>query len=393
MGYPQQGQMPPAYQQNPYGQQDSYGRQIGNQGFPMSAAPVLPPPQMSNPQQQGDPFANSFDGADPFDNAMPEQRGQRAALAGPDGRPVIHTDGEPVMVSPPSLRTLGMGTLLLIIPKKIERDLKNTRKTKADERDTYNRMTADVIVCDGTGRMFGGDPTRGLDDMLGPYPVPCVIEDMWIDKDGIINRIPDNMIGTGFKIGRIRKTKTNSDRMAWILAAPDENPAQAAVIVQSLRPLWAAYLAQQLPILNLKTLGERYGVKPGAAPVQQTAPVQAYSPNAPMSPNPYVQQQSPQWPPMQPGQNMAPMQQGPAQPVSAPQWAPPAPTTPTAALADWTLQQTPPPGWEQSWAGLGAGQREQILGQLGVHNPNAVLPASVPPNPAMANPYGQPPPF
>lgn len=348
-------------------------------------------PNQYNPQaygQQPDPWANgnlptgAYDGADPFDNAIPDGRGQRAQLAGPNGQPVIHTDGQPVFVSPPSLRTLGLGTLLIIVPKKLERDIKNTRP--GAWKPTFNRLTADVIVCEGQGRMFGGDPTRGLDDPIGPYPVPCVIEDMWIDKDGIIERV-EKVLGTGFKIGRTAKVKTSNDRTAWNFNAPHEDPAIAAQIVQSLRPLWQAYIEQRLPILNLKTLAERYGVKPGA--VAAVAPVQAQPTQATY--NPYAQQAQPQWPPMQPGQNTAPIQQGypqsmQAQPVSAPQ----------APVQDWTLTVALPPAlaaFGPQWGTMTPQARATLLSQAGIATPNA----GVPPVPAAAQwtGPGQPPPF
>lgn len=302
------------------------------------------PPQQAQPDpwaQNGPPPVGSYDGADPFDNAIPEGRGQRAQLAGPDGRPVVHTDGEPVFVSPPSLRTLGVGTLLFIVPKRIERGVKNNRP--GAWKPTFDRLTADVIVCDGQGRRFGGDPTRDLDDPLGPYPVPCVIEDMWIDKDGIIERVPESLIGTGFKIGRIAKVKTASDRTAWNFNSPHEDPEQARAIVQSLRPLWEAYKAGQLPILSLKTLAERYGVKPQATPIQpvyNAQPTQATY-NAPPA----------QFPPM------------PMQPVSAP--------VPAAPVADWTLNLPGglPPQlamWAPQWGALAPAQREQMLAMAGV---------------------------
>lgn len=390
MGYPQQAQYGPPHN--------------GQQQYPPQ--PPTAPAYGQDPWANGNLPTGSYDGADPFDNAIPEQRGQRAALAGPDGLPVIHTDREPVFVSPPSLRTLGVGTLIFIVPKKIERGVKSTRKDAF--KPIFDRMTADVIVCDGQGRKFGGDPTRTLDDMLGPYPVPCVIEDMWIDKDSIIERVPEHLIGNGFKIGRIVKVKTSNDRMAWNFAAPHEDPAQAAAIVQSLRGIWEAYRSQRLPILSLKTLAEQYGVKPGAAAAQsqpqagqqygQAAVVtqQSYGPYATPGPGQYpqpVQQnQPPAWPPMQPGRNVAPMQQVgltpagqqvaqqaqgyPAQPVSAP----------VAPVQDWTLNYPAPPGWQATWPTLAPAQREQMLAQMGVTGPAAQQAAPA----AMAGgPYAQ----
>jgi hypothetical protein len=340
MGYPQQQQYPP--QGNPYGQTDPWA----NGNLPTGA----------------------YDNADPFDNAIPDQRAGRVPMAGPDGLPLMHTDRLPINVTPPSLRTLGVGRLVLVVPKKIERDLP-TNDPKA-WRSKYDRMTADVIVCDGNPGRYGGDPTRGIDDML-TFPVPCVIEDLWIDKAGIIEKFPESLIGQGFKIGRIVKVKTKSDRTAWNFNAPDEDPARAAAVVQSLRPLWAAYTGQQLPILSLKTLAEQYGVKPGtAAPAAQAMNFNDPANQAFTQP---TQQQPPQWPPLQPGQ-MAPMQQNtPVQPVSAPQ----------APVQDWTLTVALPPALEQfrpRWAGLAPAMREQMLSQVGVTNPaQQTTPAGMPP--------------
>lgn len=360
MGYPQQ----PGYGQQQYGGQ--------------TATP--------DPWANGNLPTGAYDGSDPFDNAIPDSRGQRAQLADPrTGLPVIHTDGQPVFVSAPSLRTLGIGALLIIVPKKIERDIKNTRP--GAWKPTFNRLTADVIVCEGQGRMFGGDPTRGLDDPIGPYPVPCVIEDMWIDKDGIIERV-EKVLGTGFKIGRIAKVKTSNDRTAWNFNAPHEDPAIATQIVQSLRPLWQAYTQQQLPILNLKTLAERYGVKPGTAaaqPAQQftnlTNPAYAGGSTVPLMPNGGAVMPPATWPPIQQGypQNM------PTQPVSAPQ----------APVQDWTLTVTLPPAlasFSAMWPTLTREQREQMLANAGVPNPNTAG-GSIPPMQTQQAGPGQPPPF
>lgn len=386
-----------------------------------------PNQQQQQPGYAPDPWANgnvptgSYDGADPFDNAIPDSRGQRVQLARPDGSPAIHTDGEPIFVSPPSLRTLGIGTLVIIVPKKIERDV--VSKRPGAWKPTFNRITADVIVCDGQGRKFGGDPTRDLPDLLGPFPVPCVIEDMWIDKQGIIDRV-ESVLGTGFKIGRIVKVKTDSDRTAWVLNSPEYDPANPAApanperarqIVQSLRPLWQAYLDRQLPILNLKTLGEQYGVKPGAT-VQQTAPAASYSLNAPVSPNPYGQQQPqmaapagmqmqpqinqqapPAWPPMQPGQNMAPMQQQPAQALQALQALQAPISAPAAPQGDWTLQVALPAALEAfrpMWGTMEPAHREMMLAQAGVVRPGAGAYEQQPAaTAAPAGPYAAPPPY
>jgi hypothetical protein len=380
-----------------YPQQPQYG-----QAAPTSY-PAQPAPQQSAYTQ--DPWANgnlptgAYDNADPFDNAIPEGRGQRVQLAGPDGRPYLH-QGEPVMVSPPSLRTLGPGRLIFIVPKKIERNMKNP--FEGGWKDFIDRLTADVIVCDGTGERFGGDPTKGIPDLLGPFPVPCVIEDMWIQNDGIIERVPENLIGNGFKIGRVTKAKTKSNRTAWNFGSPDEDPAKAAAIVQSLRPLWAAYQNQQLPILSLKTLAERYGVKPGAAPVQ-TQPANPYPAGATVpvfGGHVPVQQQPPAWPAMQPGQNMAPIQHGfgigDPRTDAVPPYGPTQPpvSAPVAPAADWTLSAPVPPGWEATWPTLTPAVREQMLAQLGVRNPNSAHDVTAPPPmqpPASA--YGQAPPF
>jgi hypothetical protein len=377
-------------------------------GYPTQQYPPGNPYGMPGPVHTGgDPFAGSYDGYDPFDNAIPDQRAGRVPMAGPDGRPLIHSDGLPINVTPPSLRTLGVGRLVLVVPKKIERDIPNN-DPKA-WRSKFDRMTADVIVCDGNPGRFGGDPTRGIDDML-TFPVPCVIEDLWIDKAGIIEKFPESLIGNGFKIGRIVKAKTKNDRTAWNFNSPDEDPARANAIVQSLRPIWTAYQGQQLPILGLKTLAERYGVKPGTATqavppapaqVNLTNPPYAGGSTVPLSGgHAPVQQQPPAWPPMQPGQNMAPIQHGfgvgdprtdavppygPAQPVSAPQagqWTPPAPT---AALADWTLQVDLNAAglamWAPQWQSLTQEVRTQILAQVNITGPASqpnIPPTNVP---------------
>ena len=155
------------------------------------------------------------------------------------------------------------------------------------------------------------------------------------EDDGIIERVPESLIGKGFKIGRLVKRPTKSKRTAWNFLDPAfdlSNPdapidqARSQAIIQSLRPLYQAYQARQLPILSMETLSERYGVKPENMPQAAPQGAPAYVPPAapqgfPQGFPPYGNAQNPVALTNPAGGSTVPM---PMAPQGAPTWPPPA---------------------------------------------------------------------
>jgi hypothetical protein len=198
----------------------------------------------------------------------------------------------------PALRTIGVGRLLVIVPLRIQRGVANPFQVGT----TQSRLIADVLVCDGQPFMYGGDPTKGLPDNLGPFPVPGNIRGMWIHSDGIIDQIPEEKIGRGVILARLTKANTRSGRQVWKL--DDPSAADKAIAA----PIYQAYVAGQLstPL-------------PSPVAVPATAPM--------------------------------------AQPYSPP---------PAAVVTDWTLTHPAPAGFEASWTGFTPAQRAQMLAMTGV---------------------------
>lgn len=367
MGYPNQpGQYPPPAQQYipyppqqqtpaPYAQPDPWAQQ--NQQ--PQAAPAAP--QYAN---QGQQMAANNGLADPFANAGVGAR-TGGFRTGPNGHPIVNA----------TLRCLGSGRIVIIVPKQLRRQVANPHPEAAAKKPFRDELTADIIVCTGEPFMFGGN-SKEIPDSLGPISVPCVIPDAFITNDGVIEKVPEERIGKGIVVAHLVMTRTSNNNPVW---NANEVPV-ADYDKYGCRQAYAAYCAEQLP----KAEGEQ--------PLKQVTRA-APAPLPPAVQPQQAQQPMPQWPPMQPGQNMAPMQQ-------APQYLP-QPVAPQPAAGDWTLtdpraQQALSPGgplvgYAQVWATFQAGQREQILGQLGISNQQPAMAGAQAPVGAPQGVYAGPP--
>lgn len=228
----------------------------------------------------------------------------------------------------PTLRNLGLGRLIVIIPLAKYRDQPNPFFDSSEPEGKRNSrlrtyIEADVLVCDGAPFMYGGN-SRDVADFLGPFPVPGVIRGMEIDKKSILDDIPETQIGGGVIVARLAKQppKSGSGQPYWVIQKVEPgDPARSVTALQ----VFNAYKAGQLPThvpppveQQAAQVVPQYNIPPVAtqpaqamqatynpyASVQQ--PVSASVPmggqmvfNAPTGqPNPYAQQSAP--PQMQP---------------------------------------------------------------------------------------------
>lgn len=355
--YPQQG-IAPQYQPGGYPP-------------PAQPQPAQAVPAQQYPQAHGDPFSG-----DPFADAMPTQR---------DG---ARTDEQGNIIVTPTFRTLGVGRLLIIIPKSWHPNEDNPFKNQGpNSKPTRNRLVADVVIANGAPFMFGGDPQKGTPDQFGPAQAPCLIRDMWITQEGIIEKVPPTKVGGGFVIGRLWKGQSAGGNHPWNFGWPKEaTAAEIEADKATLRPAYDAWKAGTLPEpmgkiapqVHQQTHAQPappvYASPNQPAAMQQAAP--AYNPYTQPPPG-YAQPQMPAYPPNA-AMGMQAVQGPPAPPVAP---APPA--------VDWTLQQASPQGWApEQWQQIGPAQREQTLAMMGVRNPN-VPQSGVP----AASAQGSPPPF
>jgi len=279
----------------------------------------------------------------------------------------------------PTLRTLGVGRLVVIVPLEKHRDTPN-QFFKADKPVTNSNsptrtyVVADVLICDGHPFMYGGNPTEGTPDTLGPFPAPGVIYRMEIDKKPILDDIPETQIGGGVIIARIvKQAPKGSGNPYWVLSKVTPQDRQIA------RPVYDAYVAKTLPTHvpppkpdaapaaapGQPTYGYPAGAVPqapqmppgmvptpyGMAPVTDVHPAYA----AAVSPN--VQQQMPYGP--MGGQAAA---MNPANP----QWPTPYGQPPQAAVQSGppAPEDVPAPGWNAAqWAGLSEVQKQMVRTQ------------------------------
>lgn len=340
MGYPNQAQ-----QYNPYAQAQAPAypvppQQVNPYGPPAPQAPAAP--QYAN---QGQQLAANNGLADPFANAGVGER-IGGFKTGPNGHPVVNA----------TLRNLGSGRIVIIVPKQLKRKQPNPFPEAAEKKPFRDELTADVIVCTGDPFKFGGND-KDIPDTLGPVPVPCVIPDAFITNDGVIEKVPEARVGKGIVVAHLVLAKTSKGNYAW---NANEVPVDQ-YDTYGCRQAYQAYVDERLP----KAEGEQplkqvQSAAPAAlppAPIQQ--PVQAqYA-------QPVQQQPVPQWPQMPPGQTTAPM--APQMPVAPPM-------APAAPAGHWTDNRAPA-GYEGVWMTWTPEVRERVLSDMGVPNPNAAPPA------------------
>lgn len=213
---------------------------------------------------------------------------------------------EQALGSQPRMRSLGEGRLCAFVPLRLL-----TNKVSKYKPEPHDVLVADIIVCDGTVVMYGGNPTDGTPDTT-PWPVPSVIRNSWIDQVGLIDRLRDG-IGRGVILARLDKVLTASGRKVWTLTkASDADKALAG-------PLLAKYRAGQFE-----------------DPTPPTPP-----PSPAIQPTP-----------------------------ATPTLMPPTLTLPGLPTADWTLPYAAQFGIDPNqWAAYTVEQRVAALAQVGIKSP------------------------
>jgi hypothetical protein len=263
--YPQQPQQPPqGWGQPP--QQPQYA-QPAPQGWAQPAQQLAPPP------------------ANPLAGLQPPQRRAEGEGAGQS----------------PRIKDLGIGRLILIYPKSLEKDAPGfSPGTKLD------KLTADMVVLSGDPYQFGGsdggngNPARPHDKV--GY-APCRYNNVWINSTAVVKAcsaaLAEVQAGRpGMVLGRLAKGER-----AWLLDAPsDQDMALASDY------LTRTATGQQLDRPPTPLAGQQPATQPAMqAPMPQVAqPPQGYaqayigSPDPGATYAPPAPQQMPQQPAMDP---------------------------------------------------------------------------------------------
>lgn len=260
----------------------------------------------------------------------------------------------------PSLAALGLGRLVIMIPKgEVYQEKSKFKDPKTGAERMANALLVDILICDGPEIMFGGDPDEGIAH-THRTAAPTWFANQRIMGDRIIDQIVTSS-RQGVCLGRLgKKPSANGGRAMWELIKPSEQDVQIAL------PVYTAFVSGQFPQAEII----QFGVRPGAA----------YPP--PMAPQfqPQAAPAMPQWPAAQPAVVAQPMAYTPPPPPVAP--AQPAwqagPIFPPAPVveADWTLNTMPPgfPGSPEQWTGATREQRQQFLAQAGITGPQQAMP-------------------
>lgn len=267
----------------------------------------------------------------------------------------------------PALRCIGVGRLVAIVPLAIHRGERNpyykaSQPVSYSNQPTRDRLVCDLLICDGQGFMYGGDPTKGLPDNEGPFPAPGYVKDMWITKQSLVDAIPEHTVGGGVVLARFVKVPTSNGNTVWNISKEGLEPgtparAQAAAVYQ-------AYKEGRLPthtpspkaaVQAPPTAGYTTPPAPNMGNVGVANP--AYATTTPVQ-FPYGGAPSPT--PLPPGY-------GQAAPVAGAQFPPQAaPVAAPAPVGDWTLTHNPPTGFESAWTSWSPEQRASVLAMQGV---------------------------
>lgn len=141
-----------------------------------------------------------------------------------DADPFANSDPAPQAARAPRFREL-YGRLIILVPKKLELGVASGRFKNPDgSPTTQDRMTADIIVCDGPTIHYGGEPEK-----IPPIPhtktaeVPVKFADAYLSFAGIISQCRDALAARqagrpGMVIGRLTKgTDDSKGNPPWLL--------------------------------------------------------------------------------------------------------------------------------------------------------------------------------
>jgi hypothetical protein len=195
----------------------------------------------------------------------------------------------------PGINRLGIGRTVAIRPDRVEMVNKQDPKSPTGFK-TVRRVHADVIVLDGNPILFGGNLNSGAPDNMA-QPVPCIIQQLWID-DAVVGNQIQGYAGRGvYVVGRIKQLppRDATSRPSW--AIEDVTEADNALFMQ-----WWNATNGGMNFINPQPFPVQVAapVAPVAAPV---APVQAYVP--PAIPAQRAPEPAPAAPPAAPAFDMA----------------------------------------------------------------------------------------
>lgn len=232
----------------------------------------------------------------------------------------------------PVVRCLGNDRLIVAIPLRVEQQEIPPQYLNGKPAGTKSDvLVADVIAIDGAPVMFGGDPTKGVPDTMGPIMPGTPMREFRFYQTTLVSQLRGH-IGRGPVIGRLLMSQTKAGLPNWKLVDPRDGDKMMA-----LGP-YQAYASGQFQSAPAPAASAPQSAPP-ATPVAQAAPT-TYAPQAVAQP---VQQAAPAMP---------------AAPTSAP---------------DWTLAVPPPNGFEPAqWQSFAPHQREQLLALNGVQRPVGV---------------------
>lgn len=214
----------------------------------------------------------------------------------------------------PVVRCLGNDRLIVAIPLRVEQQDIPTQFLNGKPAGTKSDvLVADVIAIDGGPVMYGGDPTKGIPDTMGPIMPGTPMREFRFYQTTLISQLRGH-VGQGPVIGRLLMGQTKSGLPNWKLTDPREGDKTMAL-----------------------------------GPYQQYASGQFNTPTPPAAP------QAAYGVPPVPGVMPTP------------------PAVPAAPAPDWTLGVPAASGFgEDQWRSFSPAQREQLLALNGVQRPVGV---------------------
>jgi hypothetical protein len=239
--------------------------------------------------------------------------------------------------------------LLIVIPTKLDPNQPGFGPGDAPR----DRITADVIVCDGPPIHEKIDgKTNAASPLPAPFNAPAEIKGMWLSQSALVNQLRGALQRGTMVLGRL--VKSTQGQNPWILQDPSPQDQQLAsqVFAQRERLQWPPAQAQQFATPNqyaqqAPAAQQGWGQAPpaqqmGAQNTPQGQPVWGTAPQ---------QSPAPGWG----GQEQAPAAQAPQQ--GAPQgWGQQAPPSAPAAQVAPDQGQQQAPQWGQAPQGWGGQQ-------------------------------------
>lgn len=279
---------------------------------------------------------------------MPAQNPMSAPPAPPAmvARPAV---GQmPNIVDPPALggtrpRIADLnGRSVLMVPKRIEKGLKDTLSDKPDA--TYDRITADILILDGGPLEFGGNPLKNKPHTM-VVQTPYMAHGVFVSQGNLLTALEPCIASNQALSGRVTQGTANNPahNAPWNLTPLKEDDPTRGMAGQILGQIMTGEF-------NNPTPTPKFGPPPQPAYVPQAA------------------------------------YQAPPQPQYAPQPAAPAP----GSYEAWVAQQQqapspvnpanvmpePPVGWtREQWQAQSPEVRAQVMANMGVQHASQAAPA------------------